>query len=209
MSRISKIIKKADKTILNILSVFIAGAGLFAASNKYKVPEINYSFWGSNPFAIKKDIIDGVLTWYFIVFALLGLLFRFIPIICKNNISIERKYNNKFYIKFSIITLFLMFISVVIIGNIGRYVAKGRWFPLVIQNQKEAFIQAKYIIEHDGLRDDQLRQKDLLDDIEKYRKINYESAEKILNQIERLLEIKSNSKKIDDRVRYLEQFLLR
>ncbi len=202
----SKLLGKIDKTTLNITAVFITGAGLFAALTKYKVPEINYSFWGSNPFAIKRDIIDGVLTWYFVIFALLGLVFRLVALVCENNIFCERKYSTKFYIKFSIAMLFLMFFSVPIIGNIGRYTAKRKWIPLVTQNQKESFLQSKYIIEHDGLREDQIKQKDSLDDINKYRRINYEKTEENINQIEKLLEVKANSQELEGRIRDLERF---
>lgn len=204
----NKLLRKIDKTILNIISIFIAGAGLFAALTKYKVPEINYSFWASNPFAIKRDIIDGALAWYFVIFALLGLVFRLISLLCENNIFCERKYSTKFYIKFSTAMLFIMFICVPVIGNIGIYAAKRKWVPLITQNQKDSFLQSKYIIEHDGLRKDQLKQKALLDDIGKYRKINYESAEESINQIEKLLEIKGISRKIEDRVKYLERYFM-
>lgn len=203
--KMSKLLRKIDKTILNIMSIFIAGAGLFAALTKYKVPEINYSFYNLNPFAIKRDIIEGVLNWYFIIFALLGLVFRLAALICDNNMLYERKCSTKFYIKFSTAMLFLMFICILIIGNIGSYTAKRKWFPLVMQNQKALFLKSKYIIEHGGLTEDQLKQKDL-DDIEKYRKINYESTEKNINQIERLLEIKEISRKIEDRTKYLELY---
>src|SRR3989338_6046846 len=148
MTRMKVLLRKIDKTILNTISVFIAGAGLFAALTKYKLPEINYSFYNSNPFAIKRDIIDWVLTWYFVIFALLGLVFRLAALICDNNILCERKHSTKFYIKFSTAMLFLMFLCIPIIGNIGSCTAKRKWFPLVTQNQNELFLQSKYIIEH-------------------------------------------------------------
>jgi len=200
-----KLLETIDKVILNILSVFIAGAGLFAVLTKYKVPEINYSFWDSNPFAIKRDIIDGELTWYFLTFALLGLVFRLVALVYENKVICERKYSNRFYMGFSFVMLFLMFICISIIGNIGRYTSKMKWFPKAIQNQKESFLQSKYIIEHDGLREDQVRQKNSISDIDKYRRINYESAEKAINQIEKLLEIKKSSTQLQDRIEYLER----
>lgn len=206
MRRINKIIKKIDKTILNILSGFIVGAGLFAVLTKYKVPEINYSFYGNNPFAIKRDIIDGVLVWYFTIFALSGLILRLISLVCDNNILHERKYNTKFYLRFSIVMLFLIFLCVPTIGNFGRYTAKRKWFPMIIQNQKEIFLQSKHIIEHDGLSEDQIKQKNLLGDVEKYRRINYESTEKKISQIEKLLEVKKRFTQLEDRIKYLERY---
>ena len=102
--------------------------------------------------------------------------------------------------------LFLIFLCVPTIGNFGRYVAKRKWFPLIIQNQGEIFLQSKHIIEHDGLSEDQIKQKNLLGDVEKYRRINYESTEKKISQIEKLLEVKKRFTQLEDRIKYLERY---
>jgi hypothetical protein len=57
--------KAMDRTILNLLSLIIGGSGIFVVLTKFNVPELNMSFLGENPFAIKRDAIDNVMTWIF------------------------------------------------------------------------------------------------------------------------------------------------
>ena len=45
-----------DRTILNIVSILIGGAGLVTALTGFNVPQLNMSFWGENPFAVKRDV---------------------------------------------------------------------------------------------------------------------------------------------------------
>ena len=65
-----------DKTSINLLTILIAGAGLFGALVKFYSPEVNYSFFGENPFLVKRDIIENTMSWIFTLLALSGLLFQ-------------------------------------------------------------------------------------------------------------------------------------
>lgn len=65
-----------DKTIINLLTILVSGSGLFVVLTKFNVPELNMLFLGENPYALKRDIIDNVMTWTFTSLALFGLLFQ-------------------------------------------------------------------------------------------------------------------------------------
>ena len=39
-------------------------------------PELNTTFFGSNPFIVKRDAIESMMTWLFTVLTLLGLLLQ-------------------------------------------------------------------------------------------------------------------------------------
>lgn len=65
-----------DKIILSVLAIVLSGAGLFVALTKFNVPELNMAFFGENPFAIKRDEIETVMTWPFALLAMLGLLLQ-------------------------------------------------------------------------------------------------------------------------------------
>ncbi|MFA6472823.1 MAG: hypothetical protein WCU00_12360, partial [Candidatus Latescibacterota bacterium] len=55
--------KYIDKTSLNLISILISGAGLFAVLTKYNVPELNMTYLDGNPFAEKREVIDCFMTW--------------------------------------------------------------------------------------------------------------------------------------------------
>lgn len=65
-----------DKTIINILTFLISGSGFFMALTKFNVPQLNQTFLGTNPFLIKRDKIDSVMTGVFTLLAISGLLLQ-------------------------------------------------------------------------------------------------------------------------------------
>jgi hypothetical protein len=50
-----------DKTLLDLISLLIAGAGLFAVLTKFNVPQLRATYWDENPYALKRDEIDRVI----------------------------------------------------------------------------------------------------------------------------------------------------
>jgi hypothetical protein len=89
-----------DRTILNLLSLFIGGSGLFVVLTKFNVPELNMSFLGENPFAIKRDAIENVMTWIFTGVALVGLLLQIFGEIWSDRLP-SRQHTIRFYVWFS------------------------------------------------------------------------------------------------------------
>ncbi len=53
-----------DKTILNLLTLLIAGGGLFAVLTKFDVPQLRMSFLGENLYALKRDVVDKIKRKY-------------------------------------------------------------------------------------------------------------------------------------------------
>ena len=52
-----------DKTLLDLISLLIAGAGLFAVLTKFNVRQLRATYFGENPYALKRDEIERVMTW--------------------------------------------------------------------------------------------------------------------------------------------------
>jgi|GEM_PF-3973617 len=144
-----------DKSLLNLFTILISGAGIFAIFLKYDVPELNTPFWDINPFAIKRDIIENVLTRIFIILALVGLLVQTISIIYGNVIS-ERLYEASFYIKTFIAGIVVMIIVIYILGAVGKNIAKKKWLPKVIENQTKIYNVTGEIINNGGYRSNEL-----------------------------------------------------
>jgi hypothetical protein len=67
-----------DRTQYNLFSILLGGAGLLIVLTHFNAPELNYSFIGENPFAIKRDIVEGVLNWVFTAVAVVALLLQLI-----------------------------------------------------------------------------------------------------------------------------------
>jgi hypothetical protein len=63
------------------------------------VPELRMSFFGENPFAIKRDTIDSVMTWSFTLLAISGLVVQGFKEILEANSPI-RLHKAKVYLLF-------------------------------------------------------------------------------------------------------------
>ena len=85
-----------DRTIINLVTLLISGIGIFAALTKYSAPELSKSYWGENPFALKRDKIDAVMIWIFTFLFAFGLLFHALTLILIHDIP-ERKYGIVIY----------------------------------------------------------------------------------------------------------------
>src|SRR6266513_6422730 len=88
-----------DRIILDLISIVLGGIGLLVVLTKFNVPELNATFIGSNPFAVKRDIINSTMTWLFTALTLLGLLVQVGVAIWGNNIE-QRVHTPRFYAVF-------------------------------------------------------------------------------------------------------------
>jgi hypothetical protein len=194
-----------DRTILNLLSLIIGGSGIFVVLTKFNVPELNKSFWDENPFAIKRDAIDNVMTWIFTCLALVGLLLQIIGEIFSDRFP-ERQYTIRFYAWFSFASLLALVAVVFFLTAIGNRIAKRTWMPLIVAKMTDAYNQTRFIIEHDGWRADQMNVKDTLADPTPYRRANFETAESRIAQIEKLLDLPSDGDDLKLRLERLKPY---
>jgi hypothetical protein len=70
----------------------------------------------------------------------------------------------------------------------------------------EGYAQARFIIEHDGWRADQLNVKDALADPTSYRRANFETAQNRVAQIEKLLDLTFDDDDLKLRVERLKPY---
>lgn len=194
-----------DKTLINLLSIFIGGAGLFAVLTKFSVPDLNMTFFGENPFAVKRDSIDKVMTWMFMGLALAGVLIQILRLIFDDRLD-ERLHGPWFYALAAVAGVFAVAALVIGLAFTGNKIAKAFWLPKIIESQRELFESSAFIIEHDGWREDQLPVKENQPKAEFYRQKNYESAEERFAQIERLLELQRPSDGLNERMKKLRPY---
>jgi hypothetical protein len=194
-----------DKTSLNLISLVLGGVGLFVVLTKFSVPELHATFLGSSPFAAKRDVIESVMTWLFTGLTLLGLLVQVGVAICGNYIE-ERSHTTRFYIVLFGAALAVGVVLVPLLTAVGNGVARRFWLSQVVENQKEVYRAASFVIEHDGWREDQLPVKATLADPERYRIANLETAARQVEQIEKLLEVASRSEDLRARLDRIKPF---
>ncbi len=193
-----------DKTTLYILTVLISGIGIIGSRYcKYEPPQTLLSFLGENPYLIKKQIIDATISKYFTFLALGGLtvqLFRVfwdIP---------DKIYAAKIYFGFFLVGCFIMYFLMLVMKNLGRHVARKKWLPKIISNQKESFETAEYIVAHDGWRKDQWDKRNDLNNKEFYREANFKTATECIVRVEELLEKQSSTDDMKVRIKNLKSF---
>lgn len=179
-----------DKSLINLFTILISGAGVFAIFLKYNVPQLNKSFWDENPYAIKRDIIESVMTWVFIFLALLGLLIQSYSIIY-GDVIYERLHNSLFYIMSSIGGAMFMMIVIYSLGCLGKIIARRKWLPIIVKNQTELFNIIGATIKNNGFLEGQLPDMEVYSDEQKIEitQKNNERAKAYISQIEELLEI--------------------
>lgn len=194
--------------MLNIVSLIVGGAGIFVVLTKFNVPELNMSFFGENPFAVKRDAIETVMTWIFTCLATIGLLLQIGGEIWSDRLQ-SRQYTSSFYMCFFLVSCLMAFVIVCGLTAIGNRIAKRTWLPMVVAKQAELYSQTRIIVDHDGWEEGQLKVKDTLQNPRMYQEKNLEGAERSVTQIERLLDLPSDLVELKPRMERLAPFFER
>jgi hypothetical protein len=182
----SKLKVNFDRTQYNLFSILLGGVSLFVVLTNFSAPELNEMFLGENPFAIKRDIIEGVMNNIFTVVALIAVSMQLVAEICGENWP-ARIHKAKYYIYFSLIMAVVIGLLMWGLYDIGKNVAKSKWWPKVTQNHEDFFKSAEFLVEHDGWRPDQLELKGKIPD--SYRLTNLKGVEDTISINEKLLEL--------------------
>jgi len=193
-----------DISIISLLGLTIIGAGLFEAFHYYYTEKLHGTFFDENPYAIKAAIINNIHKTAFTALTLFGLLIQVSAVILTGYIP-SRSYSVTLYAIFFVACILFMYPLVKLVAFIARRIARPRWREKITELRREAFNSVKEILDNEGWRNDQLEIKDSLSDPDENKRKNLESAEKGVNQLEDLLEIKSNGS-LQERIAHLETF---
>lgn len=187
-----------DKTLLDLIGVLVTGIGIYAVFTKYSVPglndpELSHTFFGSNPFASKRDIIEQVVTKFYTWVAMFGFALQGFSIVIGNGVTQERIHASTTYLIFFIAGAITAWPITRGIAFFARLVAKRYWLPDVVRGQYELYDKVCDILANDGLRTDEAKHvhqhKPGYTDHRK--KENLAEVDGLLRQIEKLLELKS------------------
>lgn len=171
-----------DRTQINIISILLGGAGLFIVLTGFNVPELNMTFFDTNPFAVKRNEIERTMKEAFTGVALCGFLLRlFAEISDRPNRSHDWRYYYSIFCAGSFIAVVMLVWGVTIGGNL---IARSHWEPKVIELQRENFERVKSFAQHDGKADDTKALEQQLSLIEKLLEV--ESHGDLRQRVERL-----------------------
>ena len=179
-----------DRTQLNIISILLGGAGLFAVITGFSVPEANMTFFDTNPFAVKRDEIESTLKWSFTIVALCGILLRLAAEISDWP---SRSHSWKYYIIFCAGCVFVVVILMSVVTVVGKRIARSHWEPKVIELQREHFESVKLLVERDGKSDDMKVVNQQLGLLEKLL-WDIESTGDLRQRVERLQQVFNKSR---------------
>ena len=179
-----------DRTLINLLSVLVGGAGLFTVLTGFSVPELHMSYFGQNPFAVKRDVIENVMNWTFSLVALAGLGLQVWAEIWGSNLT-ERSHDAKYYAIFSAVGLVVVGLLVWALTGAANMVAKRQWQPTVIALQREVFERAKFASEHDGWTPEHWESRERMssEEADRLRADNLRSTDEQITQLTKLLEV--------------------
>jgi hypothetical protein len=138
-----------DQTILNLAAAVLGTMGLFAILFEYDVPQLSMSFFGQNPFAMKRDAIAAKLNILFGSAAVLAVLILVIVEIMGDDLP-ERRHGKGFY---GVVFAALVFVGVLLLNGIGAAAhvwARSEWWPQVIESQREIFERSASILDRAG-----------------------------------------------------------
>ena len=104
------------------------------------------------------------------------------------------------------IGILLMCMIVIGLTAVGNCIARTLWMPKIIESQRELFQSSQFIIEHDGWREDQLSNKEIIQTKDIFKQKNYETANDRLEQIEKLLEMPKTDGDLKERLERLKPY---
>ena len=192
-------------TILDLVTILIAGAGLFVVLTKYYVPPLKFTILKENLFLIKRDIINNTMTRLFTGLAYIGISIRAVSMIYGFNLK-KRIYNTEFYMRFFVTGFTATAFIVFCLFCFGKFISRKKFLPVLAEAYKENFQQAIVIIENDGWREDQLLLREKTLDHRKIKSENYFQAKKVINIIEDLIDLPNGSGDLKARAEKLKEY---
>jgi len=143
---------KLDKTILVIIALTFAAGGALTVLTKYNVPQVNQTIFGGNPYAIKRDAIEGTMNWLFWGIALIGVLIQAVAYVVnlpdRSPSTSAPTYAMVFAVSASVVIILIWLTTCA-----GYAIARRQWLPTIVDGQRDVFHLTEMLIRNDGLED--------------------------------------------------------
>jgi hypothetical protein len=186
-----------DKPTLNIIRIILGAMGIIGALAGTGVPsaDLTATYFDGNPFADKAYVIREYVAFWFAMVVVLSVLISIAGEI------VEPPSRTRTWPYYSGV-LTVMLVVAAALSQLVPYVGKARarpvWYPQIVRDMTPAFRQARVLVERNGvLRTDV---GPISEDVRVHR---LASAEQIVSQIERLLDVEPDVRDVATRVRAL------
>jgi hypothetical protein len=180
-----------DRTLVNVASILVGGAGLLAVLIGFNIPQVDVPFVWENSFRVKQAAIEWTMTWVFTSLTLCGPVLQLGAQIWGADLP-ERSHHTRYYVIFSVGGLIMVALMVFVLAGFGDWVAKRYWQPRVIAFQQATFERAAFVVEHEGWAPELWDRRESIAKTGKaewYRAENLRVAEQAVGRIEEVLEI--------------------
>jgi hypothetical protein len=197
---------RIDRSVLSLIALTIAAGGAFTVFTKYNVPQLGQSYFGSNPFAVKRDVIENTMTWVFSSMALIGVILQAaataLPLA-------DRLHPARTYWLVCVVSSAAVIVLLWLATWAATAFARSIWEPLILSSQRQAFERAAYAVSHNLLLPEHVQVRPDSQQYEDVRRAGRETTEGYLTQIEDLLET-NHTRSLEERVaRLSSRFITR
>ena len=161
-----------------------------AALTGFNVPELRQTYFGSNPFALKRDAIENVSSWAFAMLAATALGIQVAAEIWATSLP-DRAHSSSYYLIVSSIAAVAVAFVTWLLTRIVRRLARRKWLPQIITSQRELFTRAESFLANDGFYSEQLEEQrsEPGTGLDPVRSRNRAEVITYLEQIEKLVEL--------------------
>lgn len=176
-----------DKTLVSIIAMVFGAVGLIGAITRFDIPKSKRTVFGENLFLQKENIINGIVTWTFTIYAMIGL---FLQILLGEIIQLEERLHNTGFYFWALSAALIVITSLIpLIKRLSKWIARDYWVPELVKKARKNYFLAKSLIETKN----------------EVEKENNPQALKIVDWLEDLFEIKSEKQDLMSRLKYFEK----
>jgi hypothetical protein len=194
-----------DRTALNIVSLVMGAVGIIGAFSGSNVSpsDANAGTFGTNLFAMKREIIAAEAAFGFAMLAAFMLLLQLVMEIFDWPKDDRDDRTWTYYLRVLVIAAILAWPICVALARTSEARARNHWRPMVISGKRESLEKARIVIESRGAMNGPGDTKPTTD--EKMRSNRLKAEDNYLAEIEHLLEIQIPAGDLEARVKALSR----
>jgi hypothetical protein len=190
-------IPRLDKTILSIVALMLIAGGALTVLTKLNVPQAHQTFFGGNPFAMKRDVIEGTMAWLFAGLALLGIAVQTLALIWEPP---DRLHRWPTYAAVATVSAAIVITVLWLLTCAGYAIARRTWLPQAINGQREIFAMTEMLLRNDGLEDRMLALPGDDPQLPILREGGRERLRTYIDQMEQLFDVVDRTASLDERL---------
>jgi hypothetical protein len=180
-----------DRTVLNILSATLSGAGLWVVFSGYSPREATKSYWGENAYLRKQVIIQGTINQFFTAFAVVGLAIQVFAEVFGVQPA-EPSAGPRWYVPVAFVVMLVTAVLVKTARFSAHHLAREKWRPELLADRRSTFLGHVRCYERGGIPDEHVEEYSGTRDRPDWPEVKRSglaAVDEFLDQMEDLLEL--------------------